>query len=87
MLHNQVTYIAQSVTYLATEACLTAYPGVASSILVQSHTFMEIDHELISVVIFLPSAESFNMGCCYKQTYVHEVLVNRLLKFTQEKCG
>ena len=37
--------VAQSVTYLATDACLTAYPGVASSIPVRSHTFVEIDHD------------------------------------------
>ena len=50
-LHNRVAYLSQSVTCLATEACLTADPGVTSSILVQSHTFMKIGHEIISVVI------------------------------------
>ena len=52
---------AQSVTCLATDACLTADPGVASSILVRSHTFVEIDHEMISTVILLPflSGEHF----------------------------
>ena len=68
-LHNRVTYIAQSVTCLATEACLTADPGVTSSILVRSHTFMEIGDEIISVVILLPSAESFKMCCCYKRIF------------------
>ena len=68
-LHNRVTYIAQLVTCLATEACMTAKPGVTSSILVRSHTFMKIGHEIISVVILLPSAESFKMGCCYKQFF------------------
>ena len=38
---------------------LTADPGVASSIPVRSHTFVEIDHEMISTVILLPSADSF----------------------------
>ena len=86
-LHNRATYIAQLVTCLATEACLTADPGVTSSILVRPHTFMEIGHEMISVVILLPWAESFKMGFCHKRffLYVHEVLVNRLIKFTQEK--
>ena len=37
--------VAQSVTCLATDACLTADPGVASSIPARSHTFVEIDHE------------------------------------------
>ena len=48
--------VAQSVMCLATDACLTADPGVASSILVRSHTFVEIDREMISMVILLPSA-------------------------------
>ena len=56
--------VAQSVTCLATDACLTADPGVASSIQVRSHTFVEIDHEMISTVILLPSADSFKKGCC-----------------------
>ena len=63
------SHIAQSVTCLATEACLTAYPGVTSSILVRSHTFMEIGSEIISVIILLPSAESFKIGCCYKRIF------------------
>ena len=59
-----------SVTCLATDASLTAYPGVASSIPARSHTFMEIDHEIISTVILLPSAESFKKGCCQLQAKV-----------------
>ena len=30
----------------------------------RSHTFVEIDHEIISAVILLPSADSFKKGCC-----------------------
>ena len=56
--------VAQSVTCLATDASLTANPGVASSIPARSHTFVEIDHEIISTVILLPSAESFKKVCC-----------------------
>ena len=62
--------IAQSVTCLATDACLTADPGVASSIPVRSRTFVEIDHEMISTVILLPSAELFKKGCCQLQAKV-----------------
>ena len=40
--------IAQSVMCLATDASLTADPGVASSIPARSHTFVEIYHEIIS---------------------------------------
>ena len=95
MLHTKYLLgrVAQSVTYLATDACLTADPGVASSIPVRSHTFVEIDHEIISTVILLPSADLFKKSCCqlqakvvsYKRKYVHELLVNRLFKPAQEK--
>ena len=43
--------VAQSVTCLITDACLTADPGVPSSIPVRSHTFVEIISTAIS---FLP---------------------------------
>ena len=62
--------VAQSVTCLATDACLTADPGVASSIPVRYHTFVEIDHEIISTVILLPSADLFKKGCCQLQAKV-----------------
>ena len=68
--------VAQSVTCLATDACLTAIRGVASSIPARSHTFVEIDHEIISSVILLVS---------YKRKYEHELLVIRLFKPAQEK--
>ena len=62
--------VAQSVTCLATDASLTADPGVASLIPARSHTFVEIDHEIISTVILLPSADSFKKGCCQLQAKV-----------------
>ena len=62
--------IAQFVTRLATDAYLTAGPGVASLIPAQSHTFVEIYHEIISTVILLPSADSFKKGCCQLQAKV-----------------
>ena len=50
------------------------------------HTFLEIGHEILSMVILLPSAESFKKGCChYKRKYVHEVLVNCMFKLAQEE--
>ena len=51
-------------------ASLTADPGIASSILGWSLTFVEIDHQIISTVILLPSAESFMKGCCQLQAKV-----------------
>ena len=50
---------------------------------------MEIDHDIISTVILLPSADSFKKGCCKLQAevhlYVHELLVNRVFELAQEK--
>ena len=62
--------VAQSVTCLATDASLIADPGVASSISARFHTFVEIDHGIISTVILLPSAESFKKGCYQLQAKV-----------------
>ena len=62
--------VAQSVTCLTTDGCLTADPGVASLIPVRSLTFVEIDHEMISTAILLPSADSFKKGCCQLQAKV-----------------
>ena len=77
--------IAQSVTCLAADMCLMTDPGVVSLIPVRSHTFAEIDHEMISTVIILPSADSRRIAVSYKQKNVHEVLVNCLVKLAQEK--
>ena len=63
-------HVAQLVTCLATDVCLTADQGVASSIPAKSHTFVEIDHEIISTVILLPSADSFKKSCCQLQAKV-----------------
>ena len=74
---------------LTTDACRTADPGVTNSIPAQSNTFVEIDREIISTVILLPSADSFKKGCCQLEANVlHEVLVNCLFKLAYEKkCG
>ena len=70
---------------LATDASLNADPGVASSIPARSHTFVEIDPEIISMIILFPSAESFKKGFfSYKRKYVHEVMVNCFLKLAQK---
>ena len=52
-----------SVTWsrLATDACLTADPGVLSLIAARSHTFMEIDRDIISTVISLPSEKKLSV--------------------------
>ena len=80
--------VVQSVTCLATDTSLTADPRVASSIPSRSHTFVEIDHEIISTVILpppLPLNHSRRVAVSYKRKYVHEVLVNCLFKLLQER--
>ena len=69
--------VAQLVTCLTGDKCLTADPGVASLILARSHTLGEIDHIIISMAIFLYSRR---VVVSYKQKYVHEILVNCLVK-------
>ena len=71
-LCNQILpgHVAQSVP------CLTADTGVASLIPARSTTFVEIDHEIISTAILLPSTDSRMVVVSYKQKYVHKVLVN-----------
>ena len=80
--------VAQSVKCLTADMYLTADQGVASLILTWSHTFAEIDHEIISTAILLPSTDSRRVVVSYKRKYVQKVLVNCLVKLAQEKkCG
>ena len=90
MLSRAPGRVAQSVMCLATGASLTADPGVTSSIPARSHTFVEIDYEIIiSMVILLPSPESFKKDCCQLQAKVcarsTQQLVKCLFKLAQEK--
>ena len=49
------------------------------------HTFVEIDHQIFSTTILLPSSDLRRVVVSYKRKYVHKVLVNRLVKLAQEK--
>ena len=68
--------VAHSVMCLNADRCLTADPGDVSLIPVRSHTLVEIDCEIISMAILLPSAYSRRFVVSYKRKYVLEVLVN-----------
>ena len=70
LIHKLPGRVGQPVTCLATDTCLTADPGVASSIPARYHTFAKIDHEIISTVILLPSADLFKKDCCQLQAKV-----------------
>ena len=77
--------VAQSVACLTADTCLTADPLVTSSIPARSHTYVEIDNEIISMAFLLTSTDSRRVVVSYKRNYVHEVLVNCLVKLAQEK--
>ena len=79
------SHVAQLVMCLTADTCLTADPGVASSILAQSHNISETEYEIISMAILPPSADSRMVVVIYMGKYVHEVLVNCLVKLAQEK--
>ena len=78
--------VAQSVTCLATDACLTADPGVVSSIPVRSHTFVEIDHEMNYTVILLPSADPFKKGCT-SESMCTNYWLTACSSLPRKKCG
>ena len=52
--------------------CLIADPEIVSSIPAWYHTFVEIDHEIISTAIL---TDSRRIVVSYNRKYVHEVLV------------
>ena len=52
------------------DGSFTADPWVASAIPSRSRTFVQINYETISMVILLPSAESFKKECCQLQAKV-----------------
>ena len=65
---------------------LTAKSSALSSSPDRPHTCVEIvDHGLIPMVCLLLSAESRRVVVIYKRKYVHEVLVNHLIKLVHEK--
>ena len=70
---------------LATDASLTADPGVASSIPVRSHTFVEIMKSFLRSFSSLLLYHSRRIVVSYKRKYEHEVLVNCLFKLAQGK--
>ena len=78
-------HVEQSLMLLTTDACLAADPGVTSSIPARLYSFLEIDHEIISLIILLPYPDSSRrVVVSYKRKYVHVVLVIRLFKLAQE---
>ena len=62
----------------------TADPGVTSLILTLSHTFMEIDCELVSTVILLLPLIQEGLLSVTRESMC-KVLVNGLIKLAQEK--
>ena len=71
------------------ESDCTADPGVVSLIPARSHTFVEIDHEIISTVILLPSAESFKKGClsATSESMCTKYWLTACSSLPRKKCG
>ena len=59
---------------------------VASSIPARSHTFVEIDYEMISTVILLPSADSFKKGCQLQAKVCARITGKPLVQACPGKC-
>ena len=63
--------VVQSAKCLTAETWLTADPGVTSLTLAGSHTFLEIDHEIISIAILLPVCQCIHLSAsCLKSVSV-----------------
>ena len=60
------TIFQANVTYATLKIALNILVGSPA----RYHTFVEIDHEIISTVILLPSADLFKKGCCQLQAKV-----------------
>ena len=70
-------YVLHSIKFQNVCLCMSMYMWELftrvfskSSIPARYHTFVEIDHEIISTVILLPSADLFKKGCCQLQAKV-----------------
>ena len=62
-IDNKPGCVLQSVTCRTADMCRIAVPGVMSLIPVRPYTLMEIDHEIVSMTILLPSAGSRRVVC------------------------
>ena len=65
-LGDRTGRVAQLVMCLNPDTCPNVDPGVQSSTLARFHTFVEIDHEIISTAIILPFTDSFMEKYCLK---------------------
>ena len=60
-------------------------PGVTSSILAQSHTFVEIDQEIISTAILLPSPDSRRLLSVTRESMCTKYLLNASSSLPRKK--
>ena len=60
---------------------------VASSIPAGSHTFVEIDHEIISTVILLPSADSEGLLSVTSESMCTNYWFTACSSLPRKKCG
>ena len=71
VMHSYLTGMRSAVGIVSGNRCESNCRSRGASLIpAWSHTFVEIDHETISAINFLPSAESFKKGCCQLQAKV-----------------
>ena len=66
---------------LTTDTDLTADPGFASLTPIQSHTFVEIDNDIINNLFCSADSKQVLVS---QRNYVHKALVNRLFKLAKK---
>ena len=67
------------------EASPTADPGVVSLVPAQSHTFVELDHEIIFMGILLLQLNQEGLLSVTRKNMCKKYMVNCLVKLAQEK--
>ena len=85
-MENLLGRIAQSVTYLATDGSLTADPEVASSIPAWSHTFVEIDREII-LRSFSSLLLNHSIGVVVSESMFTKYWLTVCSSFIRKKCS
>ena len=87
MVEDENYCVTQQVTCLTTDVCQAADPGVVSLIPAQSHTFVEIDHEIISNVILPPQPIQEGLFAAYSSMYVAKLWLLIVLTHLARRLG
>ena len=70
LIYNDELYMLHPTGPRSAVGNVSGYRCVSDPGPARYHTFVEIDHDIISTVILLPSADLFKKGCCQLQAKV-----------------